>query len=179
MGYVHTEIANPLLLNHPTKWRDTTCSNNAALPLHTITFSLTQSQRLFYNDTIQYTTILQCFPFIGELPWENTTGHPIPWDHKLLANKYPKKILSGASAADPYEGTMSPRNALLGQVYSKIGLQTWMHNNISEWESSGSSTNNMKLKASYCLVHFDVGQLHDLLTCQQVYKLPFLHDEEQ
>ena len=88
---------------------DTTYNNPAALPIHTLTFSLTQSHRLFYNATIQYIAILQCFDFIGELPWENTTGHPIPWVHKLLAKKHPKKFLSGASPLDPRGGMMSPR----------------------------------------------------------------------
>ena len=78
------------------------------LPLHSLTVSLTQSRRMFYNVTIQYTTILQCFPFIRELPWENNTGHPISWAHKLLDNKHPKKYHSRASPPNPRKGTMSP-----------------------------------------------------------------------
>ena len=49
---------------------------HAALPLHSLTVSLTQSQRLFYNATIQYTIVLQCLIFIKGMPWENTTGFP-------------------------------------------------------------------------------------------------------
>ena len=55
-------------------------------PLH---FLFTPSQSLshnhrdhFYNATIQYTTLLQCLPFIKGIPWENTTGFPKPWAHK-------------------------------------------------------------------------------------------------
>ena len=29
---------------------------------------------IVYNATIPYKAVLQCFPFIGELPWENTMG---------------------------------------------------------------------------------------------------------
>ena len=93
MGYVHTEIASLLLLYHPTKLRDTACNTLVSLPVHSLIISLTQSHRSFYNATIQYTTILQCFPFIEKLPWYNTTGHPIPWAHKLLANKNPQMSL--------------------------------------------------------------------------------------
>ena len=114
---------------------------------HRDNFTMLQyNTRLFYNATIQYIAVLQCFYFIGELPWENTTGHPIPWAHKLLANKHPKKFLSGALPPNPCRGpsrgngplrtlaggTMSPRTPLLGQVYNKTGVQTWLNNNISK-----------------------------------------------
>ena len=56
---------------------------------------------IFYNATIQYTVILQCFPLIGELKWENTTSHPIPWVQKLLANKHPKISFGDVSLAPP------------------------------------------------------------------------------
>ena len=66
-----------------------------ATPLHFL-FALSQSlshnhRDCFYNATIQYTFVLQCFPFTEELPWENTTSNLIPWDHKMLANKHPPK----------------------------------------------------------------------------------------
>ena len=46
--------------------------------LHVI-FTLLQSlshnhKDCFYNATIQCIVVLQCFPFIGELPWKNTMG---------------------------------------------------------------------------------------------------------
>ena len=140
MGYVHIEISIPLLLYHPTRWRDTTCNNPIALPLHSLTVSFTQSQRLFYNATIQYTTLLQCFLFIGELPWENTMGHPKPWVHKLLANKDPK-IFFGVVPLNPYRGPTGPHTLQLGWVYSKTGVQTWLNNNIFESWRSVSTTN--------------------------------------
>ena len=88
---------------------------------------------IVYNATIQYTTILQWFPFIGELPWENTTGHPIPWVWKQLANKHPKNFFRG----------ISPQ---LGWLYSKNGVPTQMNNNISESRRLGSKTNSACLQ---------------------------------
>ena len=76
--------------------------NLATLPLHSLTVSLTQSHRFFFNTITQCTTILQCFPFIGKLPWENTIGHPIPWACKLLANKHPKKFFQDLPPKPPY-----------------------------------------------------------------------------
>ena len=54
------------------------------IPLHSLTVSLTQSYRLFYNATIQYTIVLQFLPFIKGMPWENTMAFPKP-----LARKSP------------------------------------------------------------------------------------------
>ena len=121
-----------LLLYRPTKWRDTTYNKRNALPLHSLMVSLIESQILFYNGTIQY--ILQFFCFIGELPWENTTGHPIPCTHKLLANKYPKKNSFGG------QWPTGPRTPMIGWVYSKTGVQTWVNNNIFESIRSRSIT---------------------------------------
>ena len=98
-----------LLLYRPIKWRDTTCNNPTALPLHSLIVSLTQSQRLFYNATIQYIVVLQCFPFIGELPWENTTGHPIQRVHKMLENKHPKNLFRGCFPRILTKGPLAAR----------------------------------------------------------------------
>ena len=56
------------------------CYTSSSLS-HILSHTITKIVLQCYN-TIQYTTILQCFPFIGELPWENTTGHSIPWARK-------------------------------------------------------------------------------------------------
>ena len=76
--------------------------------LFTLSQPLTQSHRLFYNATIQYTTVLQCFPFIRELPWENTTDHPIPWVCKLLVNKHPKFSFEGFPLEPSFSGVLPP-----------------------------------------------------------------------
>ena len=102
MSYIHTEIVSPLLLHYQSKWRDTTYSNSIALPLHFLTVSLTESQRLSYNATIQYTSVLELFPFIRDLPWENTLSHPIPWVCKLLANKNIKNFSWGILPRTPF-----------------------------------------------------------------------------
>ena len=95
-----------LLLYYPIKWRDTTCNKPASLPLHSLTVFITSSQRPFYNSTIQYIGVLQGFPFIGELPWENNMGHPITWYYKLLSNKNPpKKYFRGFTPEPPLRAT--------------------------------------------------------------------------
>ena len=68
-------------------------SHSHGLP-HTIT-------DIVYIATIPYIAVLQCFPFIGELPWENTMGHPIPWVHNTLANKHPKFSFGGFTPEPP------------------------------------------------------------------------------
>ena len=87
--------------------RVTTCIKIVALPLHALSVSLTQSQRLFtmlqYN-TIPYIVVLQCFSFIGEIPWENTMGHPIPWVHKNVGQHTSQKFSSRDSPSKPYRG---------------------------------------------------------------------------
>ena len=89
-----------------------------ALPLHALTVSLTQSKRLFtmlqYN-TIPYPAVLQCFYFIGEIPWENTTVNPIPWVRKIVGQQTYQNILLGATPPNPKVGE---------QVYSTPGVQT-------------------------------------------------------
>ena len=57
-----------------------------ATQLHFL-FTLSQSishnhKDRFYNVTIQYIDILQCFTFIKGVPWESTTGFPKPWAYK-------------------------------------------------------------------------------------------------
>ena len=61
---------------------------------HTITY-------IVYNALIKHTVVLQCFPFIGELPCENTTSYPIPWLRKLFANKNTKNFFQGFSPKPP------------------------------------------------------------------------------
>ena len=153
-------ISSPLLLYHSSKWRDTNCNNPATLPLHSLTVSLTQSHRLFFNATIQYTTILQSFPFVGELPWEDTTSHPIPWVRKPLANKHHTKFFWGASPSNPLSwgrfprthvgGSFAARQPLgdcwsshqtLGWLYNKTWAQTWLNNVILKYGISCSITN--------------------------------------
>ena len=132
-----------LLLYRPIKWRDTTynkphctsCSHSQSLS-HTIT-------EIVYNATIQYTIILQYFLFIGEIPWENTMCHPIPWVRKLLANKHPKKFPSGASPSNLHCRPAGLRTPQLGWVYSKPRVQIQLNNNISGSKRSGSTTNNL------------------------------------
>ena len=105
------------------RWRDTTYSNTVALPLHALTVSLTQSQRLFTikNNTIHSrVTILS---FIGEIPWENNTVNPIPWVRKAVGQ---------------HSFPVTPRQG--EWVYNTPGLQTQL-NNISGSGRSGSTTN--------------------------------------
>ena len=71
----------------------------AANPLH---FLFTLSQSLSHNhieflqyNTIPYIAILQCFSFIGEIPWENTTVNPIPWVRKTVGQQTYQKIFFG------------------------------------------------------------------------------------
>ena len=71
---------------------------------HLVHFLFTLSHFLSYNHIDQfsqcYTTIhnrkLQCLPFIKGIPWENTTGFPKPWAHKLIFVQ-PEDRLEGTS----------------------------------------------------------------------------------
>ena len=117
MGYVHKEISNPFI----TVQKDEGIQL-AAISLHFL-FMLSQSLSHNHRDYLQYNTIqypylavLQCFYFIGEIPWENTTVNPIPWVHKTIGER----------------------------VYSTLGVQTRL-NNISGSGRSGSTTNNLPL----------------------------------
>ena len=101
----------------PEIWRDTTCSKPAALPLHTLIVSLTQSLRLFtmiqYN-TIPYTSVLQCFSYIGKILWL-TQYHG---SAKLLANKHPKKISKHARYTQtPFLGVRVLSNSFVNPWY--------------------------------------------------------------
>ena len=108
----------------------------------------------FHNYTIKYKIVLQFLPLIGELPWENTTGHPIQRARKLLANKHPKNLfqvncpqtpVEDPLGSEPPRGTMSPCTPMLGISYSKTGVQTWLNNNISESGRSSFTTNNTSI----------------------------------
>ena len=115
-------------------------------PLHfffTLTASLRQSQRFFYDSTIQYTVALECFPSIGKLPWENSMGHPIQWVSKLLPNKHPKNLFQGLLPRSPFLRAPSSRTPLLGRVYNKTMVQTQLNNNIFESGRSCSTTKTL------------------------------------
>ena len=108
MGYIHTEIANPIITVQKDEGIQPT-----AIPLHflfMLSQSLTESQRLFtmlqYNKK-PYTDVLQLFSFIGEIPWENTTINPIPWVHKTIGQHTSQKKFSGAPPLNPKAGGMS------------------------------------------------------------------------
>ena len=112
------------------------CSHSLS---HTIT-------KIVYNDTIQYNTIqysfiLQCFSFIGEIPWENTTVNSIPWVRKTVGQQTSQIFLSRASPLNPRISGSFPLNPKVGeQVYSKPGVKTHL-NNISGSGRSGSTIN--------------------------------------
>ena len=129
----------------PERWRDTTCNKTATLPLHTLIVSLTQSQILFkmlQHNTIPYTTILQCFSFIGEIPWENTMVNPMRWVQKNVGQQYHGSTIPWV--LNPlFRGASS--NPKVGErVYSKAGVQTQL-NNFSGSGRLGSITNNLPL----------------------------------
>ena len=73
---------------------------------HSISHSITY---IVYSDTIQYhtipsTTILQCFSFIGEIPWKILWLTQYHGSTKLLANKHPKKNSQGLRLQTPKWG---------------------------------------------------------------------------
>ena len=96
MGYVHKEIASPFI----TIQKDEGIQP-ATILLH---FLFTLSQSLSHNhidylqyNTIPYAVVLQCFYFIGEIPWENTTGNPIPWVRKTVGQQTVRLLSSQCS----------------------------------------------------------------------------------
>ena len=82
MGDAHIEIASHLYYIV----QQNEVIQPATHPLYfmfTISQYLSHNHRdLFYNATIQYTTILQIIPFIKGISWKNTTGFPKPWARK-------------------------------------------------------------------------------------------------
>ena len=162
MGYVHTSISSPFItIQKDEGIQPATMSLH--FHLHALIVSLTQSQRLFtmlqYN-TIPYTAVLQCFSFIGEIQWENTTVNLIPWVRKNIGQQIsPKKISGAPSLNHHFSGGFPqtpisrgrfprtpffralPRTLRQGErVYNTPGVQTRL-NNISGSRRLGSIAN--------------------------------------
>ena len=73
---------------------------------------------------------IQHFPFIMELPWENTMG-----------------------PHGPQQGDdVPPTSPLLGRVYSKIGVQTWLNNNIYKYGRSIYKNNKVIVSLSFIAI---------------------------
>ena len=113
MGYVHKENASPFTTVQKMKGynlhknRCTSSSSSHSLS-HTII-------EIVYNYIIPCTTVLQCFSYIWEIPWANTTVNPIPWVCKTVVQQTSQKQFIRVFAPEtPFLKGVAPKPQIKG-----------------------------------------------------------------
>ena len=105
---------------------------------HILSHKITQIsfKMLQYNTYPYYNAFLLQGNYHGKIPWVTQYHGLVNYWPTDIPNSFRCSFVPG-----PSQGMMSPRTPLLGQVYSKNGVQTQLNSNISEYGRSRSTTN--------------------------------------